>query len=87
MEWWFRNARRTFAIIRQCDPSSKSVRDRVSSSKKEIWVSCANARFSFVIKTLWLTRYAHLKAHMSRGGRGGFGRGGGAPLCILYVIA
>ena len=24
---------------------------------------------------------------MSRGGRGGFGRGGGAHLCILYVIA
>jgi H/ACA ribonucleoprotein complex subunit 1 len=24
---------------------------------------------------------------MSRGGRGGFGRGGGVPLCILYVIA
>ncbi len=27
---------------------------------------------------------------MSRGGRGGFGRGGGAPLCIasiLYLIA
>jgi hypothetical protein len=24
---------------------------------------------------------------MSRGGRGGFGRGGGAPFCFLYVIA
>ena len=24
---------------------------------------------------------------MSRGGRGGFGRGGGAPLCVFYAIA
>ena len=75
------------SFVSAIPPPSPSVTASARRPEKETWASCANARFSFCQNLLANSLGSLENHHMSRGGRGGFGRGGGATLCVFYLIA